>query len=208
MPAIYAQTGPPFNFLGNMSETQRNAFTAWISSQSQTLPAVQTFHQIRAQQLRKTGGLLEQFYAAAAVPLAPSFIKATWKPAMKGHFAYGYRNDHLPAMAVSNVKDYFRAKLVHMDDAVFHMNHLRTQVERHEDLAQYANDGVQKVPLLMDRLQTMFGQPEYQGCLVKDITDQYCGQARFRTNQFDTPTPWELATRGSNSPVKACPVKA
>ena len=206
--ATFAQTGPPFNFLGNMSETQSNAFSAWVASQSPSLPDVQVFHQIRAQQLRKTGGLLEHFHAQAAVPLAPSFIKDTWKPTMKGHFAYGYRNDHLPAMTVFNVKEYFRPKLVHMDDAVFHMNHLRTQVERHEDLAQYANDGVQKVPLLMDRLQTMFGQPEYQGCLVKDITDQYCGQARFRTNQFDTPTPWELATRGSNSPVKACPVKA
>ena len=63
MATKYAQTGPPFHFLGNMSETQKNAFSAWVTSQSAELPATQVFHQIRAQQLRKAGGMLEQFHA-------------------------------------------------------------------------------------------------------------------------------------------------
>ena len=201
MATKYAQTGPPFHFLGNMSETQKNAFSAWVTSQSAELPATQVFHQIRAQQLRKAGGMLEQFHAQAAVPLAPSFIKETWKPDETGHFTYGYRNDHIPAMTVSHVKDYFKSKLVHMDDAVFFMNHLRAQVEKHEDQAQYVNEGVTKVPALMSRLTQLFGKAEFQGCLVKDISDLYKGQPRFRVNQLDPPTPWELDTRGSNSPA-------
>ena len=200
MSMTYAQTGPPFPFLGNLSETQRNAFSKWVTAQTPALPAVQVFHQIRAQQLRKMGGMLEQFYAKAAVPLAPSFVKETWKPQVK-HFAYGFRNDHLPAMTVSNIKDYFRSKLVHMDDAVFHMNHLRAQVEKQEDLAQYANEATAKVPKLMTQLYAMFGLPEYQASLVQDLTDTYQGKQRFRTNQLDDATPWELATRGSNSPM-------
>jgi hypothetical protein len=199
----YAITGPPFNFLGNLSETQKNAFTAWVTKQTPTLPAVQAFHQVRAQQLRKTGGILETFYAKStqvADNLAPTFIKNSWTPGPHGHFAYAQRNDHAPAMVVSNIKRHFHTRLVHQDDAVFHMNHLRAQVEKQEDLAEHAFEGTTNVSKLMDRLETLFGQPEYQAALVKDISDQYKGEPRFRVHQLDEPTQWEIDTRASRSP--------
>jgi len=203
MAYIYAQPGPPFNFLGHMSETQRDNFVGWVNSQTDDLADIQTHHQIRAQQLRKAAGLLEQFYSTAEVPLKPSFIKETWKPASteQHHFAYGYRNDHRPAMTMVNIKDYFKTKLVHMDDAVFHMNHLRTAIERSEDLAQYANDAVAKVPALVNELHTLFGKDEYSVALVRDKTDLYKGQPRYRVHQLDPPTPYEIDTRTGNTPT-------
>lgn len=203
MAFIYAQTGPPFNFLGHLSETQKNAFTAWVTKQTASLPQVQTFHQIRAQQLRKTAGMMEKYYASSAPPdsLAPSFIKDSWKPTDGKHFPYSFRNDHEPAMVVSKVKEYFRSRLVSQDDAVFHMNAVRVQIEKQEDLAEYSNEGMTKVGTLMNRLETLFGQPEYQAALVKDISDQYQGQSRYRVHQLDDPTPWERATQSSMSPA-------
>lgn len=194
----YAQTGPPFNFLGHLSESQKEAFAAWVKESTAELPKVQTFHQIRAQQLRKTAGMLEAFYGDAG--LGPSFVKESWTPSADGHFPYAFRNDHEPAMVVGRVKEFFRSKLVSIDDAVFQMNQVRTLIERHEDLAQYSREGVDKVPALMNRLETLFGQPEYQAALVKDKSDQYQGKPRFRVHQLDDPTPWERDTRSGRTP--------
>ena len=201
----YALTGPPFNFSGNLSETQRDAFISWVDKQATTLSGVQTAHQMRAQSLRKTAGLLEKFYATSSQSspdvLTPSFIKATWKPESTGHFAYAYRQDHVPAVTVDTMKQPFQSRLVKQDDAVFHMNFIRTMVERREDLAQYAHEAITETPKLVNKLNQLFGKPEYQATLAKDKTDLYQGQPRFRVNQFDPPTPWELATRSGNSPV-------
>lgn len=203
MSYTYALTGPPFNFLGNLSETQKNAFTAWVTKQVVQLPAVQAHHQIRAQQMRKTAGMLEAFYASGAAPdsLAPTFVKDSWKPSADGHFPYAFRYDHEPAMVVGRVKEYFRSRLVTQDDAVFHMNHVRTMIEKQEDLAQYSNEAQTKIQELMNRLETLFGQPEYQAALVRDQSDQYQGAPRFRVHQLDDPTPWERATRTGYSPT-------
>jgi hypothetical protein len=189
--STYAQTGPPFYFLGTLTETQRNAFTAWTSSQIATQPQVQLHHQVRAQQLRKTAGLLETYYAAAATPLANTFTKAAWQPGPNGHWAPAQRNDHIPAMTVNKIKEHLRFRLETQDEGVFHMNHLRNQIEKQEDMAQYANQSTTEVPKLINRLNTLFTQPEYQACLVRDISDQYQNQPRFRTFALDPPTPWE-----------------
>ena len=203
--AVYALPGPPFNFLGNLSETQHNALTTWVNGNTPTIPKVQTFHQIRAQQLRKTAGILETFYASGQAPdkLAPTFIKASWKPPTGGHFPYGFRLDHEPAVVVGKVKEYFRSRLVTQDDGVFHMNQVRGMIEKQEDLAQYQNDASTKVPQLMSRLLTLFAKPEYQAVLVKDISDQYQGEARYRTAQLDNPTAWERQTRTGHSPTSS-----
>lgn len=197
----YAQTGPPFNFLGNLSETQRDAFAGWVNDQTDSLTDTQTFHQIRAQQLRKTAGLLEMFHSKAEVPLAPSFIKETWKPDAPGHFAYANRNDHLPAMTVLKIKEYFRSSLCHQDDAVYSMNHLRSMIEKHEDIAQYSNDAVSHVPALLTQLDTYFGKDEYSASLVHDQSDQFQGEPRYRVNPLDSPSIWEISTRSGNSPT-------
>ena len=77
------------------------------------------------------------------------------------------------------------------DEAIFHMNHLRNQIESSEDKAQYASEAPTAVPALMDRIEALFTQAEYQAVLVKDLSDLYKGQPRFRVNQLDTPTPFE-----------------
>jgi hypothetical protein len=187
----YAHIGPPFDFLGNLSESQKGAFQTWVGAQLTTQPAVQLHHQIRAQQLRKTAGLLEQFYAMAATPLSAGFQKDAWQVGPDGHWAYAFRNDHIPAMVVSKIKQHLRPRLELQDDGVFHMKHLRNQIEKQEDLAQYAADSSAEIPKLQARLETLFAQPEFQAALVKDVSDTYEGEPRFRVHQLDPPTAWE-----------------
>jgi hypothetical protein len=204
-PAIYALPGPPFNFLGNFSETQHNALVTWVTGNTPSLPKVQTFYQIRAQQLRKTAGILETFYASGQAPdkLAPTFVKAEWKPAEGGHFPYGYRLDHEPAMVVGKVKEYFRSRLVTQDDAVFHLNQVRVMIEKQEDLATYQNEASTKVPQLMSRIVTLFQKPENEAVLIKDISEQYQGEARFRSSQLDKPTLFEKQNRTGHTPTSS-----
>jgi hypothetical protein len=196
----YAITGPPFNFLGILSETQRNAFTAWATAQLPKQAKIQQHHQVRAQVLRKTAGLLEQFYSKQTVPLANTFIKDSWKPGQYGHWPPAQRNDLAPAMTVQKIKEHLKYRLEAQDESVFHMNHLRNQIEKQEDLAQYANESTTDVPNLINRLISLFGQPEYQATLVRDITDTYKGQPRFRVHAFDPPTQWELEQHNHGGP--------
>ena len=147
MTSKYALAGPPFHFSGNFSETQHNAFIGWVAARMGNFPAIQTHHQVRAQQLRKTAGLLEKFYATAngeSLPL--TFQKEAWQPGPDGHWAYTHRNDHAPAVTMGKIKDHFRFQLQRQEEAYFHMYHLRNQIERQEDLAQFARDAVAVQP--------------------------------------------------------------
>ena len=188
----YALTGPPFNFLGNFSETQHNALTSWVNTRTGNFPAITTHHQIRAQQLRKTAGLLEKYYSSAngeSLPL--TFQKEAWKPGSNGQWSYGNRNDHEPAMAVSNLKNQFRFQFQRQEESYFHMYHLRNQIERQEDLATFASTAPTTVSGLMTSINNFFGQKEYEAVLVKDITGTYQGQPMYRVHQADAPTAWE-----------------
>lgn len=197
----YALPGPPFNFLGNFSETQRDNFKSWVNARTANFLAIKLHHQIRAQQLRKTAGILEKFYAEAPKyndqKLTTTFLKPAWQPGANGHFSYVYRNDHLPMVAVSKIKDLFREQLQRDDEGVFFMNHVRNLIEGHEDAAQFASDvqsdkNVDNLQTLLQRIDSYFGQPDYEAALVKDKTDLYKGQPRFRVHQLDEPTIWEL----------------
>lgn len=201
----YARVGPPFNFLGHMSESQKDAFKGWIDSKQGNFAPIQQHHQIRAQQLRKTAGLLEQYYQQYhEESLAPTFRKETWQPGPDGHFNYNYRDDHAPSMTVSKIKDNHREMLNRQDDAVFAMNHIRSMIEAYEDNAQQASESSGVVATLLQNLENMFSEPQYQAVLVKDKTDLFEGVARFRTSPLDPPTPWELtvANRTYQSPTK------
>jgi hypothetical protein len=193
----FALPGPPFNFLGNFSETQRDSFKAWVNARTKNFTSIKLHHQMRAEQLRKTAGVLETFYATVNdQKLAPSFQKPAWQPGAHGHFNYPYREDHLPMVAVSNVKTLFKDQLQRDEEGVFFMNLVRNLIENHEDDAQFANDAMsptgQNVATLLLNIDTYFGKNQYQGSLVKDISDQYKGESRFRVNQLDEPTQWEL----------------
>lgn len=197
----YATSGPPFNFLGNLAESQKDALATWVTARSANFPGIQLHHQVRAQQLRKTAGLLENYYATLNIePLATSFQKPAWQPGTNGHFAYAYRNDNAPAQTMHQVKQHFRYQMERQDEAVFHMNHLRNQIEVQEDKAQWASEAPTEVTALMTRINTLFSLPEYQAALVSDLSDVYEGQPRFRVNQFDTPTTWELQQHNHGQP--------
>ena len=197
----YALAGPPFNFLGNFSETQRDNFKAWINARTANFPAITLHHRIRAEQLRKTAGILEKFYTEAPKyndqKLATTFLKPAWQPGVNGHFFYAQREDHLPMVTVSKIKALFKEQLQRDEEGVFFMNHIRNLIESHEDNAQFANDvsssaNKENLQTLLQNIDTYFSQPQYQAVLVKDQSDQYKGQPRFRVHQFDDPPAWEL----------------
>jgi hypothetical protein len=207
----YAKTGPPFDFLGNFQESQKNVLASWVADRTANFPAIQLHHQVRAQQLRKTAGMLEAYYATVdhgnIEPLAAGFQKEVWQPGQYGHWAYAFRNDHLPAMAMVEVKKRFRYQMERQDEAVFHMKHLRNQIEVQEDKAQHANESPDAVKKLMDKIEVFFGLPEYQAALVKDISNPYKGEPLFRVNQLDPPTRWELEQHNHGTPTSTITVK-
>lgn len=192
----YARVGPPFNFLGHFTESQRQEFEKWVNKRTDNFDKIKVHYQIRAQQLRKTAGLLEQFYQSKNdEQLAPTFEKEAWQPGSDGHFVYSYRDDHVPAVMMSRLKRPFKEQLQRHDEAVFHMNLLRNQIERLEDLAQQQEDAKTKVPDLLTQVQNLFNRPEYQAVLVKDQSDLYKGEPRYRVHQLDEPTAWEKEQR-------------
>jgi hypothetical protein len=200
---VYGYAGPPFNFLGNMSFSQQQAFNAWVRAREKNFAAIQQHYQIRAEQLRKTAGVLEQFYSTLNdESLAPTFKKAPWQPGPQGHFNYVFRDDQLPMVAMSQIKDYMREQFIRQDESVFAMNYIRNLIEKTEDKAekaflatnstQFSNDTVEN---LITRVNSYFSQPEYQAVLVNDQTDVYpsgSSQPRFRVHQLDAPTQWEI----------------
>lgn len=196
----YTRTGPPFNFLGRFSESQRDAFEAWVASHKGTLPGVESFYRVRAHQLRKTAGLLEAFHAAQPAQLEPTFAKGEWKPAEGGHFLPTSRDDRLPADAMAVIKDRFQDQLAADDAAVFRMNLLRVRIESSEDLAQEAHDADALVTKKLQELRRYFADPHYQGVLVHDQSDLYEGEPRYRVHPLDPPTAWERSNAGQQVP--------
>jgi hypothetical protein len=200
----YGYVGPPFNQLGHQSFSQFTAFQNWVNARTNKLTSVQQFYQIRAAQLRKTSGALEQYYKTLNDEmLAPTFQKAAWQPGTQGYFPYVWREDHLPMVAMYQIKDYMREQFQRQDESVFHMNHARNLIEKQEDKAQRANEAlhhpVRSVTQLLSEINTYFNKPEYDAVLVKDTTDVYpagTSQSRFRVHQLDAPTQWEIEQLG------------
>lgn len=200
---FYGYSGPPFNFLGHMSLTQQQAFNAWVRARESNFTPIQQHFQIRAAQLRKTAGALEQFYQTLNdEKLAPTFHKAPWQPGQQMQFDYQYRDDQLPMVAMSQIKDYMKEQFQRQDESVFAMNQLCNLIEKTEDKAQkaflamnptqFSNDTVEN---LISRVTSYFSQPEYEAVLVNDQTDVYptgTTQPRFRVHQLDPPTQWEI----------------
>jgi hypothetical protein len=105
-------------------------------------------------------------------------------------------------IAMAQIKDYMKEQFQRQDDSVFQMNQLRNLIEKTEDKAekafmamnptQFSNDTVEN---LITRVTSYFSQPEYEAVLVNDQTDVYptgTTQPRFRVNQLDVPTQWEI----------------
>jgi hypothetical protein len=191
MPYKYSKPNSPFNFLGHFSETQRDNFKAWVTEKTQLSPKIQLHHQIRAQQLRKSAGLLEAFYTN----LTPSFKKEAWAPGPDGHFLYPFQDDHAPMLTVSKVKERLQPQFQHDDEAVFQMNHIRLMIERAEDEAQYAKQASAEIPSLLQDIDGFFEKGQYETVLVKDKSDIYKDGPRFRVHQLDEPTTWEKEQR-------------
>jgi hypothetical protein len=203
----YAYSGPPFNFLGTFTASQKQALETWVKGRLDNFAGIEVFYRIRAQQLRKTAGLLETYYLNDDPDaLKPTFQKPAWQPGPQGHWVPGPRIDHIPMVYVSQIKGYMQPQFEHDDDAVFFMNHLRTIIERNEDEAQFAVDALStanpfSIPVSIAKIESLFTQPEYQAVLVDDVNtaNMYRGakkdkppQPYFRVNPLDPPTVWEL----------------
>ena len=195
-----ALPGPPFNFLGCFSETQRDVFEAWTRARKANFPEIEVFYRTRAHQLRKTAGLLEAFYTAKPAHLRTSFNKGEWKPHEAGHFLPTTRDDRLPADAMAVIKDRFQDQLAADDEAVFRMNLLRVRLEAYEDLAQEAHDAPSVVEAKLQAVRRYFSDPQYQGALVHDKSDLYEGEPRYRVHPLDPPTAWERLNAGQQVP--------
>ena len=202
----YAYDHPPFHFLGHFTKSQWNSFQSWVSKRQGNFSKISQFHQIRAQQLRKTAGVLEQFYLTVNdQQLSPTFTKDLWQAGSNGHFAYPYDNDHMPMVMMSKVKARFKGMLQRDEDGVFFMNQVRCLIEKHEYSAQESHDFTQTTtsstattatpealqPLLA-KINSYFSKPEYAAVLVDDVNNLYQGQPYFRVHQADQPTPYEL----------------
>lgn len=186
----YAKVGPPFNFLGHQNKSQYASFKNWVNQETSGQKDASTFYRMRAQQLRKSAGMLEACYQGS---LSPSFQKEVWKPGPDGHFGSPVQDDHRPMVAMSEVKGYLRKKLQVQDEAVFFMNRVRTIIERTEDAAQYALESVEKLPELLTAIDSMYNEPRYSKSLIKDQEEQYEGEPLYRANTLDPPTAWEKA---------------
>jgi hypothetical protein len=206
----YGYTGPPFNFLGNFDTTQWNAFQKYVGTAQANLPAIQIHYQIRAAQLRRTSGVLEAYYSKVSPVLAPTFDKAVWKAGPNGYFNYVQRDDHLPMIAVAQIKDILRNQFQWQDEGVFQMNQLRNLIEKSEDNAQKATEGAGNISNLITAVNGYFNKPEYQAALVKDQTDVYpvgTTQPRFRVHQLDVPTQWEQEQHARATPGGSVNIK-
>lgn len=225
-PYTYAYSGPPFNWLGHVSESQWNAFQSWYNngvppspapsgfttaSDPDSWKATQQHYQIRAQQLRKTAGALEQFYATVNdEKLAATFAKAAWQPPTSGYTQYVNRDDQLPMVAMGQIKVFLKERLQRQDEAVFHMNHIRNVIEKTEDKAEYAADGASSVADLIAKINGYFALPEYSAVLVRDQSDVYPAGSktpRYRVHELDSPTVWEMEQHGRVAPGDAVDLK-
>lgn len=203
-PSQYAYAHPPFNFLGHFTASQWTAFQNWVSARTGNFPNISLFYQIRAQQLRKTAGVLEQFYSTQNdQQLSPTFSKTLWAPGPDGYFTYPYDDDHLPMVMMSRIKTQFKEMLQRDEEGVFSMNRVRCLIEKNEDMAQDShdftqpdnsktNDNPQTLQPLLAKINGYFSKPEYVAVLVDDVNTLYQGQPYFRVNQADTPTAYEL----------------
>lgn len=179
----------PFHFLGNFGEKQKKTFYKWIDPRIVKFAKIEEFWRIRAQQMRKTGGVLEEFYKEKREDLKPFFQKDIWKPGPDGHFTPLDRVDIEPSEAVEDIKDVFLHQLQLDDEGVFFMDLLRTTVETSEDNAQYAKEAPDLVGKRKSDLDRMFTEDKYATILVKDISDP---DTAVRTNPLCQPEPWEL----------------
>lgn len=191
----YARTGPPFNFLGTLTESQKEAFEKWVAEHKPNFDPISKFHRVRAHQLRKASGILEEFYKSKDPRgLKATMEKAPWQPDQTGHWVQTQRDDHLPANTMAVIKDRFQEQLALDDEAVFRMNYVRHRFEVHEDLAQDNLEAPGVVEARLADLNRYFSEPHFQGALVRDKSDTFKGEPRFRVHPLDPPTAWERQT--------------
>ena len=217
-PWKYTYSGPPFNWLGTFSLSQWQAFKQWVGLRQGDMEKVSVFHRIRAEQLRKTAGVMERYYSSVypqepapySQKLAPTFQKTIWKPGVHGHFNYAPSDDHLPMVMVGRIKGQMQDMFQRDDEAVYYMNQVRCLIEKHEDLAQYAHDftqggkgaAVMTLSDLLAKIDGYFAKPEYKTVLVDDVNqgNMYKGEPYARVNQAEDMTQWELEQANHSSP--------
>ena len=191
MPDLIYKERRPFHFLGTFGEKQKATLWAWTESRKANFARIEQFWRIRAQQLRKSAGVLEDFYATQRNGLKPFFVKDPFKPSEDGHFTAIAQDDAHPAQAIFEIKERFQPQLQLDDEGVFMMDHVRCLIEAAEDLAMMNHDAVAVVTARKSDVDQMFEESQYEAVLVKDISDLYKGQPKHRCNPLDAPTAFE-----------------
>jgi hypothetical protein len=193
----YSKIGPPFNFLGHMTESQKIEFYKWLDSKSSSLSDEEKWWRIKAQQFRKCSGVLEAWQVSKGSGISSQWDKQVWEPGKHGHALYTQGDDQLPSVVMSDIKELFREQLKALEESVFQMNHLRTLIEKCEDKAQYTHEAPNTLPHLKAELDSLFGRPEYQTVLVKKVDE-----SKFRVSQLDEITPLERERLGGKDSPK------
>jgi len=177
----------PFDFLGVMTQDDLSALEEWLKQKTQYLSEMTSFHQMRSAQLRKTAGILEDFYTEKEDPLSPSFVKGVFTPHPKGQKTLSIQDDTTPAICTGLIKERMQTLLEYEDDIVFRMNHVRAMIEAHEDEALDLQDAPAVIKANIQTLKSLFGRPEFVRTLVsKGDMDKY------RTDPYTPPTETEL----------------
>lgn len=177
-----------FNFLGTLTEEDRINLSSWVSERYTLLQDIKKFYQNRASQLRRTSGLLNQVMSNRG--LKPSFQKDSITEPKGGFRLLTDRDDRLPAILVSKIKDNFRDMLQQEDEAVFQMNNLCVLIEKMEDEAYFSSISEDETTDLIVELEKLFSDPEYREVLISS-GDMYNGAPRFRIDSLAPRTEYE-----------------
>lgn len=177
-----------FNFLGTLTEEDRISLSSWVSERYTLLQDIKIFYQGRAAQLRRSSGLLNKVMSNRN--LKPSFNKDSITEPKGGFRLLTDRDDRLPAIIVSKIKDNFRDMLQQEDESIFQMNNLCVLIEKMEDEAYFSSISEDETRDLIVELEKLFSDPEYREVLISN-SDQYNGEPRYRVDNLAPRTEYE-----------------
>jgi RecA-family ATPase len=178
----------PFNFLGTMTEKDKRDLNTWVVARYKYLADIKMFYQNRAAQLRRSSGLLNKVLVSRG--FNQTFKKEAMTEPKGGIRLLSDRDDRLPALLVSKVKENFRDMLQVEDEATFQMNNLCVLIEKMEDKAYMTSISEKDTKDVLVELDKLFSDPRFRDVLLAE-NDKYEGEARFRIDSLQPRTAYE-----------------
>jgi len=175
-----------FNFLGTLTESQKNDFISFINSYIQNLQDYKNFYKIRATQLRRSSSVLQEHLKSIDSSITPTFNKALFEEPQGGQQFVQDVDDRWPAKIVSEIKNNLIDIFKDRDDLIFQLNNVKLMIEKNEDKAQFYDDADTKLNTLIAELEKLFNDPYYDQALISDSNS-----TRFRVNSLQDKTDFE-----------------